>query len=254
MRNNFQIWVDAVCGQVRFWPDQKAIARELRVHYEDHVKDLLRLGRSQELAEERALAAMGDAQEVGRALDKVHKPWLGWLWEVSRCMVLGLAVMALVAAFAINSLPNILRGIQGELAWETPPATAARVELEHATLWAAPEEITKREGQTVAAVRLWIQMHSPMQTNAGVGTWYFTWRDEEGELPLRKFDSIHQAYVPERRYWQFGESPDAVSSDGWIRFQRTVELVLDEPPQWVEISYPLSGQDWAMLLTWEVTP
>ena len=95
MRDNFQIWVDAVCEQVRFQPDRKGIARELRVHYEDHVRDLLRLGRSQELAEERALAAMGDAQEVGRALDKVHKPWLGWLWEVSRALAWTLTVLAL---------------------------------------------------------------------------------------------------------------------------------------------------------------
>ena len=66
MRDKFQTWVDAVCEQIRFWPDRKAIARELRVHYDDHVRDLLRLGRPRELAEERALAAMGDAQEVGR--------------------------------------------------------------------------------------------------------------------------------------------------------------------------------------------
>ena len=61
MRDAFQIWVDAVCEQVRFRPDRKAIAQELRVHYDDHVKDLLRLGRDPALAEERALAAMGDA-------------------------------------------------------------------------------------------------------------------------------------------------------------------------------------------------
>ena len=77
MRDAFQIWVDAVCEQVRFQPDRKGIARELRVHYEDHVRDLLRLGRDPALAEERALEAMGNAQEVGRALDRVHKPWLG---------------------------------------------------------------------------------------------------------------------------------------------------------------------------------
>ena len=35
MRDAFQIWVDAVCEQVRFQPDRKGIARELRVHYED---------------------------------------------------------------------------------------------------------------------------------------------------------------------------------------------------------------------------
>ena len=58
MRDAFQIWVDAVCEQVRFQPDRKAIAQELRVHYDDHAKDLLRLGRDPALAEERALEAL----------------------------------------------------------------------------------------------------------------------------------------------------------------------------------------------------
>ena len=40
MRDDFQIWVDAVCEQVRFWPDRKEIAKELRIHYEDHRKAL----------------------------------------------------------------------------------------------------------------------------------------------------------------------------------------------------------------------
>ena len=70
MRDPFQIWLDAVCEQVRFRPDRKGIARELRIHYEDHWQDLLRLGWTPELAEQRALAAMGNAQAVGWAVDQ----------------------------------------------------------------------------------------------------------------------------------------------------------------------------------------
>ena len=72
-------WRDKVVDQVRFWPDRAAIARELDAHYEDHVNDLERFGFAHELAQERALNAMGDAEEVGRAMDKAHKPGLGWL-------------------------------------------------------------------------------------------------------------------------------------------------------------------------------
>ena len=52
MRSNFQIWVNAVCEQVRFRPDHRSIEFELRDHYEEHVRDLLRLGRPRELAED----------------------------------------------------------------------------------------------------------------------------------------------------------------------------------------------------------
>ena len=90
---DFYKWCETVVGQVRFKPDRWAIQRELEDHYEDHVKDLERLGYPHELARQRALGAMGDPVEVGRALDKVHKPWLGWLWEISR-VVLALSLAA----------------------------------------------------------------------------------------------------------------------------------------------------------------
>ena len=95
MREFYQ-WRDSVVKQVRFRPDRTAVAEELTAHYEDHVKDLERLGYDRSLAESRALDAMGDAEEIGRALDKAHKPWLGWLWLVSKALaVLSLIVVLL---------------------------------------------------------------------------------------------------------------------------------------------------------------
>ena len=73
----FYRWRDSVVEQVRFRPDRAAIEEELTAHYEDHVKDLERLGYEQKLAEQRALRAMGDPVEIGRAMDRVHQPWLG---------------------------------------------------------------------------------------------------------------------------------------------------------------------------------
>ena len=32
------------------------------------------------------------------------------------------------------------------------------------------------------------------------------------------------------------------------------DVVLDEAPRWAEVSYPLSGQDWALRVTWEEEP
>ena len=83
----FYRWRDSVVEQVRFRPDRAAIEEELTAHYEDHVKDLERLGYEQKLAEQRALRAMGDPVEIGRAMDRVHQPWLGWLWLVSKALV-----------------------------------------------------------------------------------------------------------------------------------------------------------------------
>lgn len=249
MRDAFQIWVDAVCEQVRFRPDRKAIARELRVHYDDHVKDLLRLGRDPALAEERALAAMGSAQEVGRALDKVHKPWLGWLWEASRALAWALAVLALVTLFDTIGWDSLAGCTIDELNWEEPPASAVKVELEHGTLWAAPGDVTEEEGHTVAEVRLWIKMRDPLGTEPwyGIRSHFFSWRDDRGELALYQRDKASWTW-PESRYWDYNVE---AASSGWTRCRRTVKLVVDGPPRWAEVSYPLSGQDWALRVEWE---
>ena len=77
-------WCAAVVERVRFYPDHKAIENELTDHYIDHVRDLERFGFDNKLAHESALSAMGDAEKVGKAMDRAHKPWLGWLWVVSK--------------------------------------------------------------------------------------------------------------------------------------------------------------------------
>ncbi len=252
MRDAFQIWVDAVCEQVRFQPDRKAIAQELRVHYDDHVKDLLRLDRDPALAAERALEAMGDAQEVGRALDKVHKPWLGWLWEASRVLALALTVLTLVTLLWTVGLNSLVERTIDELTWEEPPASAVKAELEHGTLYAAPGEVTQEPGgKATAGIRLWLQMRDPLGTDPyyGIKNWFFTYRDEHGELSVQETDPLTRTAAASR-YWR---NP-GVSRVGWTRHSQTVELVLDEPPQWAEVSYPLSGQDWVLRVEWEVEP
>ena len=85
--DDFLNWKATVLERVRFRPDRQAIAVELTAHYEDHVRDLERLDYPPELAKQRALDAMGDPELIGRALDRVHKPWLGWLWMASRALL-----------------------------------------------------------------------------------------------------------------------------------------------------------------------
>lgn len=249
MRDEFQIWVDAVCEQVRFWSDRKAIEKELRIHYEDHCKALERLDYEPDLAAERSLRAMGNPQEVGRALDRVHKPWLGWLWEASRALAWALAWLTLATLFQTIGWDSLAGRTAAELSWEEPPVSAVSVELEHGTLYAAPGDVTEEEGCTVAEVRLWIRMRDPLGTDPwyGVRSHFFTWRDEQGELPLYERDKADWTW-PESRYWTY--DAEAVSS-GWTRFRRTVKLVLDEPPRWAEASYPLSGQNWTLQVKWE---
>ena len=85
-------WLDKATAGIRFGPDRKEVRRELEEHLEDKALDLQRIfpGLTEDEAKERAAAEMGDPEEVGRELAKVHRPWLGYLWRVSQ-VVLGLA-------------------------------------------------------------------------------------------------------------------------------------------------------------------
>lgn len=103
-------WVREVLEQVRFRPDHRAIQKELTAHLEDARADFVRLGVSPDLAAERALQAMGDAKTVGQALDRAHRPWLGWLWQASRVLAgLALAAFLLAGWSAVwnGQLPNV---------------------------------------------------------------------------------------------------------------------------------------------------
>ena len=72
--------------------ERAAIRAEIDGHIEDHMEGLLELGYDPALAEERALAAMGDPKEVGRELDRQYP--LGWL-------IVGRAAMALTIAVVL---------------------------------------------------------------------------------------------------------------------------------------------------------
>ena len=88
-------WLDTATRGIRFKPDRAAVRVELAAHLEDKRADLQRIfpDLSHQEAEVRALAAMGDPEELGRELANIHRPWLGYLWVASRvlcvCMVLG---------------------------------------------------------------------------------------------------------------------------------------------------------------------
>ena len=90
-------YVEQVLANLRrVTPDERAAIRgEIDGHIEDHICDLIELGYDEKLAEERAMAAMGDPEEVGRELDKQYP--LGWL-------VLGRVAVVLTVVLCIQAL------------------------------------------------------------------------------------------------------------------------------------------------------
>lgn len=91
-------WLDTATKGIRFRPDREAARGELAAHLEDKAADFRRIfpDMSQEEAQARALEEMGQAEEIGRELERIHTPWLGYLWTASK-WALGLTLtLALV--------------------------------------------------------------------------------------------------------------------------------------------------------------
>ena len=109
-------FLDKTVSQVRFRYDRREIRRELTEHLEDARDAAADRGEADPAAA--ALAAMGDPVELGRALDREHKPLLGWIWRLSRW---ALALAVLVSVLPALNLGILLVGS----AWEAlfPPYT-----------------------------------------------------------------------------------------------------------------------------------
>ena len=107
MRNDrlaFQSWCSRATAHIRFKADRPAVEQELLEHMEDHFNALLQEGLTLQEAERQTLCAMGDADETGAALAKVHKPYLGWLYLAAKWLV------ALSAVFQVMGSPNPFKG------------------------------------------------------------------------------------------------------------------------------------------------
>ena len=92
----------AVCSHIRFRPGRAAIAAELTAHIEDHQQSLTAQGLSPQEGEALVVEAMGDPDELGRALDLAH-PWIwSYLYLVLRPVTLLVCVLVL-GGFLVNT-------------------------------------------------------------------------------------------------------------------------------------------------------
>lgn len=79
MDTRFETYGQAVCQYIRHATgrEKQAIQAELSAHMEDHAQALMDAGYDEVHAVSAALKAMGDPEEVGKALNKEYL-WGGW--------------------------------------------------------------------------------------------------------------------------------------------------------------------------------
>lgn len=101
-------YLDAVLSHVKFKYDHRAIREELAAHLADLREDLLAEGLDEAAADYMAVEYMGDAAEIGQALDREHGAILGWIWRAARAIVILLTVCNIPAALTLGE--NLLFG------------------------------------------------------------------------------------------------------------------------------------------------
>ncbi len=102
-KDKFAAFCDAVCTHVKHATpkERSAIRQELTDHLEDHAESLTAMGFGWEEAERRSVDAMGDAAEIGEALNRQY----GLGWVIAYRIAAVFTVLALVVAVMAASLP-----------------------------------------------------------------------------------------------------------------------------------------------------
>ena len=242
---SFTRWQSIVLGEVRFAPDRRAIARELQAHYEDHMEGLMDCGYAQKEAAAKALEALGDPWEIGRALNQVHKFWLGLLWKASQLLLLvlllGLALTSGRKLYHWEGLPLIAR-TQAELAYEAPPAgtRSCAIPQGRAYLYLL-EEGGKEEGEeSLYYAELYLKGKGQVLSAAPPLSQGLSLADQHGPIP--PFAHEDDLSPRRERYWTM----EYIEFPGWTRQRYTITLHLPEPPEFLELSQTAGDGPWTL--------
>lgn len=76
--------------------ERQSLRRELSDHMADHVEMLEQRGLDEETAQEQAVNAMGDPEEVGRELAKAYSPFWYWVLQAANLLLTLVVLFAMV--------------------------------------------------------------------------------------------------------------------------------------------------------------
>jgi hypothetical protein len=123
-------YTEEVLKYVRFKYDRIDIRQELNEHIEDMLEYAPQM--NEEETEAYIRENMGDAEVLGKELDREHKPLLGWIWRISRAMAIVIALLCIptVINVALLSVYTVHSVIVGYDDWRTKEGIEYTVETD----------------------------------------------------------------------------------------------------------------------------
>lgn len=89
-------FLDKVCGEIKYRPVRKGICEELKSHIQEIEEEYTNKGIPENEAEEKAVLQMGAPEEIGRKLNKIHKPKLDWKLLLLMAILMGFGVFVAI--------------------------------------------------------------------------------------------------------------------------------------------------------------
>ena len=205
-------WLQIATEKIAFPPDALAVRRELEQHIDDRRDNGLRRGLTEQEAERQALLDMGDAADIAEELGRLHRPWWGRLWQLSRWVAAAAAL-----ALAVTLLRTDFLWREG---WHTPELRQAGYHQSSTEGMARTVDVLADWEPTGSAAigayrltvpRAWVEYNTGVLTDTGhtwaeytlvvpirVTTWRFWERSDSGQsmlLDRQATDSDGAAYI-----------------------------------------------------------
>lgn len=86
-------FLENVVIRIKYKPIRNDISEELKSHIEEIKDEYLEEGYAEKEAEEKAISQMGDAEDIGKKLNKIHRPRLDWKMLIIICILLACGLL-----------------------------------------------------------------------------------------------------------------------------------------------------------------
>ena len=89
-------FLDKVCNEIKYEPVKFGISEELKSHIQEIKEDYQNQGMKEKQAEEKAVSQMGEAEDIGRKLNKIHRPKLDWKLLLLIAILIGFGIFVAI--------------------------------------------------------------------------------------------------------------------------------------------------------------
>ena len=86
-------FLNTVCREIKYEPVRNGISEELEQHINEIKEEYINKGMQEKEAEEKAVSQMGGAEEIGKKLNKIHRPKLDWKLILLIAILVGFGIL-----------------------------------------------------------------------------------------------------------------------------------------------------------------